>query len=144
MLAKDSMKGKVALVTGASRGVGRGVALALGDAGATVYLTGRTETEGQAPLPGTIGATAADVDERGGHGVALRCDHADDDDVRAVVDRIRDDQGRLDVLVNNVFAVPDGALFGAPFWEQPIAFWDTMHRVGRRFDAVRPVADRKR
>lgn len=120
-------------MTGASRGIGKGVALALGDAGATVYVTGRTLQEGAAPLPGTIGGTAAEVDARGGHGIAVQCDHADDDQVRALFERVRSDHGRIDVLVNNVFALPDGdALFGTPFWEQPLSFWDTMHRVGLR------------
>jgi dehydrogenase/reductase SDR family protein 1 len=112
--------------------VGKGVALALGDAGATVYVTGRTLEEGGAPLPGTIGATAAEVTRRGGKGVAVRCDHADDEHIRAVVERIASDEGRMDILVNNVFAVPSANMFGLPFWEQPISLWDTMHQVGLR------------
>lgn len=137
MLTFDSPK--IALVTGASRGIGRGVALALGSAGATVYLTGRTLNEGESPLPGTLTATAADVTSRGGRGVALRCDHSVDSDVEAVIDRIRDDEGGLDILVNNVFALPDGPLFKTPFWEQPIGFWDTMHTVGLRSHYVASV-----
>src|SRR5918997_871993 len=78
------LAGRVAVVTGASRGVGRGIALGLGEAGATVYVTGRTVEEGTAavPLPGTIGETAADVTRLGGQGIAVRCDHRDDDQVR--------------------------------------------------------------
>ena len=136
--AKD-LRGHVALVTGASRGVGKGIALALGDAGATVYLTGRSVEEGQSTLPGTIGATAAEVDRRGGHGVALRCDHGDDEQVREVIARIEREQKRLDILVNNVFAVPDIRMFGKPFWEQPISLWDTMHAVGLRSHYVATV-----
>jgi NAD(P)-dependent dehydrogenase (short-subunit alcohol dehydrogenase family) len=100
-----SLKGKVALVTGASRGVGKGVALGLGEAGATVYITGRTVVEGQGavPLPGTIQQTAEEVTALGGRGIALRCDHRDDEQVRAVFARIAEEQGRLDVLVNNVW-----------------------------------------
>jgi dehydrogenase/reductase SDR family protein 1 len=80
------LKGTVALVTGASRGVGKGIALGLGEAGATVYVTGRTVEEGMAavPLTGTIGDTAAEVSRLGGEGIALRCDHRDDQETRAV------------------------------------------------------------
>lgn len=127
------LSGRICVVTGASRGVGRGIALALGDAGATVYVTGRTRTGDVAPLPGTIDATAAEVTERGGNGIAVACDHADDDSVRALFDDVRTRHGRIDLLVNNVFAVPDEASFiNVPFWEQPLSNWDMMHRVGLR------------
>lgn len=132
------LDGQVFVVTGASRGVGKGVALALGEAGATVYVTGRTVTEGSA-LPGTIGETALEVTRRGGSGVAVQVDHADDDAVRALFERVGRECGRLDGLVNNVFAVPSGELFGRPFWEQPIDFWDTMHGVGLRSHYVASV-----
>lgn len=135
----EALRGRVALVTGASRGVGKGIALALGEAGATVYVTGRTLEEGAAPLPGTIGATAREVRERGGKGVAVRCDHAIDEQVKAVVQRITKDEGKLDILVNNVFAVPKEDMFGKPFWEQPIGMWDTMFRVGVRSHYVATV-----
>jgi dehydrogenase/reductase SDR family protein 1 len=124
----------VAVVTGASRGVGKGVALALGAAGYTVYGTGRTR-EGAS----SIGATAEAVTRRGGRGVAVRCDHADDAQVEALFARVRDESGRLDVLVNNVFAIPDARLWGVPFWEQPIHIWDAMHTVGLRSHYVASV-----
>src|SRR5262245_37995052 len=97
-----SLKGKIALVTGASRGVGRGIARGLGEAGATVYVTGRTVGNNMAP--GTIQSVAAEVDARGGKGIAVRCDHSVDADIQALFERIRDESGRLDVLVNNAHA----------------------------------------
>ncbi|MCB9635853.1 MAG: SDR family NAD(P)-dependent oxidoreductase [Sandaracinus sp.] len=122
-------EGIVAIVTGASRGVGKGIALGLGEAGATVYVTGRSETEGA--VPGTIGQTAAEVDALGGRGIAHRCDHADDAQTAALVQRVLDEQGRIDVLVNNAFAIPEGQVIGK-FWELPIAQWDVMTTVGLR------------
>ncbi len=125
------LTGRVAVVTGASRGVGKGVALELGAAGATVYVTGRT-TEGGA-LPGTVNQTAAEVDEAGGHGVALRCDHGDDAAVAAVFDQVANDAGRLDVLVNNVYSAPDSARWlGKPFWKVPAKAWDQGFGIGVR------------
>jgi NAD(P)-dependent dehydrogenase (short-subunit alcohol dehydrogenase family) len=116
-------------VTGASRGVGRGIASALGDAGAKVYVTGRSvrgaETTEQ--LPGTIDDAADDVTARGGTGVAVRCDHTNDDDVHALFERIARDEGRLDVLVNNAWSGYERLTetpFDAPFWEQPMWRWD--------------------
>ena len=99
------LEGKIAVVTGASRGVGKGVALGLGEAGATVYVTGRTIKEGHGPegLPGTIQTTAAQVSALGGQGIALLCDHRDDKQTQAVLDRVAADSGRIDVLVNSVW-----------------------------------------
>lgn len=126
------LAGRVAIVTGASRGIGKGCALELGAAGATVYVTGRTLEEGAAPLPGTIGATAAEVTEEGGTGIAVQCDHRDDAQVEALFDRVRSEQGRLDVLVNNAFLIPKELTSGKPFWETPISNWDDMIGVGTR------------
>lgn len=134
-----SLAGKVAVVTGASRGIGKGVALALGEAGATVYVTGRTVEEGQAPLPGTIGATAAEVNERGGEGIAVRCDHGHDDQIAALFERVKSERGRLDVLVNNVFKVPDPPVWEGVFWEHPISIWDDMVGIGLRAHYVASV-----
>jgi len=117
----------IALVTGSSRGLGKGIALALGDAGWTVWVTGRTE-RGEL----SIGETAAQVDARGGRGVPVRCDHADDAQVEAVFAQIDEAHGRLDLLVNNCFAIPREPIWTTPFWEQPIASWDLMHTVGLR------------
>src|SRR4249919_3012954 len=95
--------GKVAIVTGASRGVGKGIALGLGEAGATVYVTGRTVSPGA--HPGTIGETAEQVTALGGKGLAVACDHGDDAQVEALFSRVLAESGRLDVLVNNAFAI---------------------------------------
>src|ERR671935_1873028 len=95
------LEGKVALVTGASRGGGKGIALVLGEEGAAVYVTGRS-VRGEATTlgrPGTIDDTAEEVSARGGTGIPVRCDHTDDTQVAALFDRIRADHGRLDVLV---------------------------------------------
>ena len=130
--------GLIALVTGASRGAGRGIALEMGSAGATVYVTGRSIEGGPATddVPGTIDETAREVTARGGRGVAIRCDHRADADVDAVFDRIRHDHGRLDVLVNNVWGgYEDPAcrpLPIKPFWEQSLDQWDSMFTVGVR------------
>lgn len=136
MSAKPDLKGLVAIVTGASRGVGKGVALGLGEAGATVYVTGRTVAP--QPLPGTIGETADAVTALGGRGIAVPCDHAVDAEVEALFARVDREQGRVDLLVNNAFAVPDGKLV-APFWELPIDQWNTMHTVGLRSHYVAAV-----
>lgn len=126
------LDGQVALVTGGSRSIGRGCALELGAAGATVYITGRSATEADNPLPGTVAATAAEVIDAGGRAVGLVCDHRDDEAVAAVFDRIAADHGRLDVLVNNAFIVTPDLTSGKPFWEVPLSDWDDMIDVGTR------------
>jgi NAD(P)-dependent dehydrogenase (short-subunit alcohol dehydrogenase family) len=130
-----ALTGKVAVVTGASRGIGKGIALALGERGATVYVTGRTVTQGSHPLPGTVGGTAAEVDRRGGNGIAVRVDHANDEQVTALFDQIQREQGRLDILVNNAFALPEDLTEPGPFWEKPLSHWD-MVDVGVRSNYV--------
>ena len=131
----SALTGKVAVVTGASRGIGKGIALALGAEGATVYVTGRTVTPDSHALPGTVGETAADVDFRGGSGVAVEVDHADDNQVAALFDQIRQEQGRLDILVNNAFALSDDLTDPKPFWEKPLSNWEMVH-VGVRSNFV--------
>lgn len=119
------LSGKVAVVTGASRGVGRGIALALGAAGATVYVTGRSTRDGARTegLPGTVDDTAEKVTERGGKGIAVRCDHGVAADNEALAARVQADHGRLDLLVNNAWGGYERSSevrFDAPFWEQPM------------------------
>src|SRR5262245_17829006 len=138
----SALRDTIALVTGASRGAGRAIALELGAAGATVYITGRTADAGTGVdgLPGTIHETADEVNQRGGRGFGIRCDHADDEQVAAVFDRIARDHRRLDVLVNNVWGGYEnercGPLPTVPFWEQPLRQWDGMFTAGVRAHLV--------
>ena len=127
------LAGRVAVVTRASKGVGKGVALGLGEAGATVYLTGRDEAR--------LAAAAAEVGGLGGTGIPVRCDHTDDAQVEALLRRVREEQGRLDVLVNNAMSTPQAHELpsGArsqwdlhPFWELPVRLWDNYIAVGLR------------
>ena len=129
------LAGKVAVVTGASRGIGKGIAVALGAQGATVYVTGRTLTAGAGRLPGTVGETAAEVDRRGGMGVAVQVDHCCDDQVAGLFDQVRREQGRLDILVNNAFAIPQDLVEPKPFWKKPLSNWE-MVDVGVRSNFV--------
>ena len=119
-----ALDGQVALVTGASRGIGRGIAVALGEAGATVFVTGRS----------TVEETARLVDAAGGRGIATFCDHRDDEAVAGVFARVARETGRLDVLVNNATAVPAlSTLFSEePFWRVPPSLWDDLMAVGLR------------
>jgi NAD(P)-dependent dehydrogenase (short-subunit alcohol dehydrogenase family) len=114
------LHGVVAVVTGASRGAGKGIALALGAEGATVYVTGRSQNEGDAPLPGTIHATAEAITAAGGQGIAVSCDHADDSQVRQLFGRVKNDHGKLDILVNNATFLHDELIEKGPFWEKSL------------------------
>lgn len=130
-----SSNGKIALVTGASRGAGRGIAIALGSHGCTVYVTGRSERAGDHALPGTIYETAEAVTAAGGNGIAIRCDHADDDAVAELFAKIAQDEGRLDILVNNAAAIYDELTHPGNFWEKPLKLGDLMN-VGLRSSYV--------
>jgi NAD(P)-dependent dehydrogenase (short-subunit alcohol dehydrogenase family) len=125
----------VAIVTGASRGAGRAIAIALGAKGCTVYVTGRSEHAGDAELPGTIHETAATVSAAGGKGVAVRCDHADDDQVATLFEQVERDQGRIDVLVNNACAIQDALHAPGNFWDKPLSL-SQMINVGVRSSYV--------
>jgi NAD(P)-dependent dehydrogenase (short-subunit alcohol dehydrogenase family) len=134
----QKLQGKIAVVTGASRGAGRGIALVLGEAGATVYVTGRSmrEASSRPELPGTsIEETAEMVTARGGVGIPVRCDHTNDQEVEDLFARVEAEQNRLDILVNNVWGGyekdPNGLIPG-PFWEQPLWRWDAMFVAGVR------------
>jgi dehydrogenase/reductase SDR family member 1 len=137
----ESLKNKVALVTGASRGVGRGIAKGLGEAGAIVYVTGRTENSEGLPeflKECSIYRTAEEVNQLGGTGIAQRCDHANDQDVDQLFQKIMEEQGRLDILVNNAWGgskhAIQGYFYNTPFWEQPMSLWNDNYTVGLRSD----------
>lgn len=124
------LTGKIALVAGASRGAGRGIAYALGEAGATVYVTGRsvqgaiTDNRNEC-----IEETAYGVDKRGGKGIAIRCDHTNEEDVIALFRRIGHEQEHLDILVNSVFGGSENTLpadEGDFFWQRSFSQWDAM------------------
>lgn len=139
--------GTVAVVTGASRGVGKGIALGLGEAGATVYITGRTIREGAGVegLPGTIYRTAEEVRQLGGEAIPVQCDHRNDTEVAALFHQVMRDHGRIDILVNNVWGGYENLLVDGryvetlPFWEQPIERWDSMFERGVRAHYVASV-----
>lgn len=125
-LASGKLAGKVCLVTGAARGIGRGIALGLGEQGATVYVTGRTESN--------LLATAEEVQKRGGKAVAVVCDHNKDDEIQRLFDQIRKDEGKLNVLVNNCFPAAQ-KLFETSdkkFWEKGPGWWDLVNTAGLR------------
>jgi NAD(P)-dependent dehydrogenase (short-subunit alcohol dehydrogenase family) len=128
----------VVVVTGASRGAGAGIARALGSHGCIVYVTGRTEQTGDAVLSGTIHETADSVTAAGGKGIAVRVDHGDDEQVRALFDRVAREQGRLDILVNNAAIIRDEMMGRTKFWEEPINVIDTL-AVGLRSSYVATV-----
>ena len=141
------LRGKIALVTGASRGVGRGIAYELGAVGAIVYVTGRSVRGSPATenLRGDVSDTADLVTQAGGVGIPVRCDHTQDADVDALFARIRRERSRLDILVNNVWGGYErygDAAFDAPFWRQPLWRWRLMFDAGVRahFTASRAAA----
>jgi NAD(P)-dependent dehydrogenase (short-subunit alcohol dehydrogenase family) len=127
----------VAVVTGAARGIGRGISLVLGEAGATVYVTDReTRRRRYSELPGTVEDTAEQVTERGGRGVAVAVDHLDDDAVAAVFERVRAEHGGLDLLVANACNGNALPFAGGPFWTLPLEHWRNMIDVGVRSHLV--------
>lgn len=112
---------RIIVLTGASRGAGTGIALALAQSGSTIYVTGRTRNEDDAPLPGTVQRTADEVTERAAKGIPVICDHADDDQVERLFQLVRAEHGRLDILVNNALVVHDALAQRGPFWEKPLS-----------------------
>ena len=130
------MSASVALVTGATRGAGKGIAIGLASQGMTVYVTGRSSHEATTTLKGeilhgTLDETVAAIDAAGGKGVGITCDHAEDTETKAVVEQIEAEQGRLDILVNNAAAIHDNLIDPGGFWEKPLALVDILD-VGLR------------
>lgn len=141
------LDGQVAVVTGASRGGGRGIALELGAAGARVYVTGRSTAQQGASgyeqilalsklarLPGTIDETVQQINDQGGVGIAVPCDHTRVEDVEALFQRVIGESGKVDLLVNNAWGGHESfdGKFSTPFWEQPLSHWDAMIDRGVR------------
>lgn len=120
------------MVTGASKGIGKGFAEGLGEAGCTVYLTGRSTSSESPSRPLTIEATAASVDAYGGTAIPVAVDHNNDEEVCALFERVEKEQGRLDILVNNVYQIPNPRAMDKGFWEHPISVWDDQCGVGLR------------
>lgn len=129
------LKDKIALVTSGTRNVGKGIAIALGEAGATVYVTGRSIHE----------KDVAGITNSGGKGIAVVCNHENDEKVRSVFEQIKRDHGKLDILVNNAWGGYNrlrnrksytGFIWKAPFWEQPLDQWEEMFNVGVRSNYV--------
>jgi NAD(P)-dependent dehydrogenase (short-subunit alcohol dehydrogenase family) len=136
--SEQTLGGRVALVTGASRGGGKGIALVLGERGATVYVTGRSVRGTPTTLdrPGTIDDTAEEVTARGGIGIAVRCDHTEDAQVEVLFQRIRSEHGRLDLLVNNAWSGYEIAPWSSfDFWHIEWRHWDLMFTGGLRATA---------
>ncbi|WP_461641264.1 SDR family NAD(P)-dependent oxidoreductase [Labilibaculum euxinus] len=132
------LKDKIALVTGGTKNVGKGIALGLGEAGATVYVTGRSITD----------KDVKDITEAGGKGIAVVCNHENDDEVKEVFELIEKNEGQLDILVNNAWGGYNrlrnrkdyaGFKWKAPFWEQPLGLWEEMNNVGVRSNYISSV-----
>jgi dehydrogenase/reductase SDR family member 1 len=134
------LEGKVAVVLGASRGIGKGIAIEAALAGATVYVTGRTAGASVDGTPGSLAETVSDIEALGGTAVGVRCDASDDVDLAQLYARIRSEQGRLDLVVHSAFnSTAFGPTSGRSCWELPPSLWDDLVRVGARSAYVSAV-----
>ncbi len=138
------LEGKVTLVTGATRGIGKGIAIGLGEAGAIVYITGRRldNSHSSDDISGSLSETKKAVEEVGGVCIPIQLDHSNDEQVRLLFDRIQDEQnGQLDLLVNNVYSGVQalGEAYGKPFWDSQPSLWDASNNVGLRSHYVASI-----
>ena len=122
------LKGKVAVVTGASRGIGKGIALALAERGCKVFVTGRTSGDG----PLSVETCAKQINEAGGEGIAVICDHGVDAEIEKLFNTVAEHTDHIDFLVNNVYKIPDPPAWGGGFWDHPIQIWDDQVGIGLR------------
>ncbi|MEH2193665.1 MAG: SDR family NAD(P)-dependent oxidoreductase [Nostoc sp.] len=137
-----NLEDKVALVTGATRGIGKGIALGLAEAGATVYITGRSLNNSGNAVSGSLSETQSAIDEIGGICIPVQVDHSDDEQVRLLFERIQDEQhGQLDLLVNNAYSGVQAIrnAFGQPFWDCEPNIWDASNNVGLRSHYIASV-----
>ena len=135
-MANNTLAGKVCIVTGATRGIGKGIALQLGEKRAKVYITGRTlDPPKGSPVGGSLKDTTAEIEARGGECIPVVCDHSKDEDVERLFEQVkRENDGQLDVLVNNAYSAVNAISInlGVKFWELPVSMWDTVNGVGLR------------
>ena len=136
MKMKTSLAGKVCIVTGATRGIGKGIALQLGEKGAKVYITGRTlDPPKGSKVGGSLRETAEEIKARGGDCIPVQCDHSKDEDIERLFEQVkRENDGQLDILVNNAYSAVN-AIFSnleVKFWDQPVSMWDAVNDVGLR------------
>jgi dehydrogenase/reductase SDR family protein 1 len=123
-----NLNGKICVVTGATRGIGRGTAIALAEQGATIYVTGRSTGEGPLTIEGSVAA----IEEAGGRGIGVRVDHGIDSEIEAFFEQVKAEQGKIDILVNNVYKIPSPPAWGGGFWDHPIQVWDDQVGIGLR------------
>ena len=126
------LDGKVAIVAGGSRGIGRGCVLELAANGVKVYVLGRTLNEGESALPGSLSKTVKEAAELGGVAIPIVCDLRSDKQIEAALARVIAESGQLDILVNSAFDLPDGCGNGDPFYSTPISYWDDMTAISAR------------
>ena len=139
----SNLEGKVVLVTGATRGVGKGIALGLGEAKATVYITGRSlESNPAQELSGSLTETQSAIEAAGGKCIPVQVDHSDDEQIKMLFEQIdREQKGQLDLLVNNVFSGVQAIrnAYGKTFWQAEPDLWDAINNVGLRSHYVTSI-----